>query len=170
METNATIQRLYSQLENLESELVIFDVNRTDRLSLFIPAANSSPLRQLAADDDLPYRLTVITNVVGNAQQVAQKSKPPRSGIIETSPLPLRWPRGLYSLSHVAIPFAADDPVYGTGDDQQGDYVGLSLGTLQPRGETQLLTVSLPQLMRLRHNPFFDYVEQRVVEVIEAAL
>ncbi len=170
VKTAATVQRLYSQLETSGSELVIFDVNRTDRLSLFIPAANSSPLLRLEAEDDLPYRLTVITNSGSHSQQVAQKSKSPHSEIIATSPLSMEWPRGLYSLSHVAIPFAADDPVYGTGGDRQGGYSGLSLGALQPRGETHLLTVSLTQLMRLRYNPFFDYVEQRVVEVIDGML
>ncbi|NIA01405.1 MAG: hypothetical protein GWP13_01340 [Planctomycetia bacterium] len=82
----------------------------------------------------------------------------------------MAWPHSVYSLAHVAIPFAADDPVYGTGDDRQGSYHGLPLGALQPRGEVRLLTVSLGQLMRLRHNPFFPYLEQRVVGEIDKAL
>jgi hypothetical protein len=82
----------------------------------------------------------------------------------------MAWPRGVYSLAHVAIPFAPDDPVYGTGDGQQGHYHGLPLGALQPRGETHLLTAPLSQLMRLRHNPFFAYVEQRIVGEIDQAL
>jgi hypothetical protein len=63
----------------------------------------------------------------------------------------------------VAIPFAPDDPVYGASDDPQGPYQGLPLGALRPRGETRLLTAPLSQLIRLRHNPFFTYLEQRVV-------
>jgi hypothetical protein len=163
--TSATIQYLYDQMENMGSELVIFDANRSERLSFFIPAANSPPLQRLTAAANLPYRLTVITNVDGNTQQVAQKSKPPHGGPINTKPLPLEWPRGLYSLSHVAIPFADDDPVYGNGEQRQDYYSGPVLGALQPQGETHLLTVSLNQLMRLRHNPFFDYVENRIIEL-----
>jgi hypothetical protein len=70
----------------------------------------------------------------------------------------------------VAIPFAPDDPVYGVSDDPQGPYQGLPLGALQPRGETRLLTAPLGQLMRLRHNPFFTYVAQRIVEDIDSVL
>jgi hypothetical protein len=49
------------------------------------------------------------------------------------------------------------------------EYQGLPLGSLKPRGETRLLTASLGQLMRLRYNPFFAYVEQRINTEIDAA-
>ena len=137
-------------------------MNRLHRLKPFIPAATESPLEQLEASGDLPYRLTVITNVASDSAQVGERSKAPRSSTIDSRPLQMAWPRGVYSLAHVAIPFAPDDPVYGTGDDQNGSYHGLLLGALQPRGETHLLTAPLGQLMRLRHNPFFAYVEQRI--------
>ncbi|RLA05389.1 MAG: alpha/beta hydrolase [Gammaproteobacteria bacterium] len=169
VKTSATVQRLYDKLENEGSELVIFDVNRGDQLSPFIPALNASPLLRLAASTDLPYRLTVITNIASDSQQVEEKIRASRSGLIESRPLPMAWPRSFYSLAHVAIPFAPDDPVYGTGDSQSGPYHGLPLGALQPRGETHLLTVPLGQLMRLRHNPFFAYMEQRIVEDIDKA-
>lgn len=169
-ETAATVQRLYDRLENVGSELVIFDVNRLDRLTPFVPAANASPLEQLEASTDLPYRLTVITNAAGNSAEVAENTRAPRSGVTVTSPLQLVWPRGVYSLAHVAIPFAPDDPVYGTGAGQQGSYHGLPLGALQPRGETRLLTAPLSQLMRLRHNPFFAYLEWRVGVEIDNTL
>jgi hypothetical protein len=83
----------------------------------------------------------------------------------------MAWPRGVYSLSHVAIPFAPDDPVYGSsGNERKNGYQGLPLGALQPRGETRVLTVPLSQLMRLRHNPFYAYVEQRVSREIDSML
>jgi alpha-beta hydrolase superfamily lysophospholipase len=162
VETSATVQRLYDRLENAGSELVVFDVNRSDKLTPFIPASNASPLKRLEASADLPYRLTVITNVASDSARVGERSKAPHSNAIDSKPLQMAWPQGVYSLTHVAIPFAPDDPVYGTGADQQDSYHGLPLGALQPRGETHLLTASLGQLMRLRHNPFFAYVEQRI--------
>ena len=170
MDTSATIHKLYEQLENKDSELIVFDVNRFDQLAPFIPAANQSSLQQLEDSADLPYRLTVITNVSSNSRQITQRTKGIRSGTIESKPLSLAWPRGVFSLSHVAVPFAPDDPVYGTGDAPHGPYHGLSLGALQPRGETHLLTAPLSQLMRLRHNPFFAYVAQRVLGEIDEAL
>lgn len=170
VETSATIQRLYEQLENEGSELVVFDVNRFDQLASFIPAADNARLERLEARSDLPYRLTVITNVAPDSELVAQRTKAPRSSAIDSTALSLAWPPGVYSLAHVAIPFSPDDPVYGTGESTNGTYHGLRLGTLTPRGETRLLITPVSQLMRLRHNPFFAYVERRVVVEIDVAL
>ena len=170
VETSATIQRLFDQLENESSELVVFDVNRFDQLAPFIPAAIDAPLERLEARSDLPYRLTVITNVAQDSELVAQRTKAPRSNTINSTALSFAWPRGVYSLSHVAIPFSPDDPVYGAGQRTTSTYEGLPLGTLQPRGETRLLTVPLSQLLRLRHNPFFTYLERRVMAEIDDTL
>jgi alpha-beta hydrolase superfamily lysophospholipase len=170
VKTSATVQRLYNRLENAGSELVIFDVNRLDRLTPFIPAATETPLERLEASTDLPYRLTVITNAANDTAQVEEQSRASRSSSTASKPLQMAWPRGVYSLAHVAIPFATDDPVYGSGDEEQDGYQGLPLGALQPRGETRLLTAPLGQLMRLRHNPFFAYVEQRVAAEIDSVL
>ena len=168
--TSATIHRLYSYLDNDDSELVIFDVNRFDSLVPFIPAANASPLLKLKADANLPYRLTVITNVSGESQEMAEKTKAPYTDVIESRALGLMWPQGVYSLSHVAIPFPPDDPVYGAGQAGGSDYRGLPLGAMSPRGETRLLIAPVGQLMRLRHNPFFSYIEARVEKEISESL
>ena len=168
--TSATIHRLYSYLDNDDSELVIFDVNRFDSLVPFIPAANASPLLKLKADANLPYRLTVITNVSGESEEMAEKTKAPHTAAIEARPLDLMWPQDVYSLSHVAIPFPPDDPVYGAGQAGGSDYRGLPLGAMSPRGETRLLIAPVGQLMRLRHNPFFSYIEARVDKEISESL
>jgi len=170
VKTSATIQRLYSQLKNPGSELIIFDVNRLDRIDFFIPAVNETPLLQLQTRSDLPYRLTVITNITNDSAKVTQKTKAPNSTIVDYEPLDMSWPNGIYSLSHVAIPFAPDDPVYGSSKVTVGDYQGIPLGALQPRGETHLLVTSLNRLMRLRYNPFFAYVENRVAVEIDKVL
>lgn len=164
VETSATVQKLYDRLDNTGSELVIFDVNRVDRLAAFIPSARELPLDRLEASANLPYRLTVIANVASDSEQVAQHTQAPRSNTLDSKPLQIRWPRDTYSLTHVAIPFSPDDPVYGAADSPQGTYRGLPLGALQPRGETHVLAAPLSQLMRLRHNPFFAYIEQRLAE------
>ncbi len=163
--TTATIERFYDQLDQLESttsELIVFDVNRFDSLALFLPSLVDAPLDRLALSGELRYRLTVITNVARNSQSVASYSKAQRSSEIVSKPLELTWPWGLYSLSHVAIPFSPDDPIYGDGSVANKTYLGLPLGALQPRGETQLLTAPLDQLMRLRYNPFFSYLQRRI--------
>jgi hypothetical protein len=46
VETSATIDRFYGQLENKSNELVIFDVNRSDRFKPFYPAKDAASLRR----------------------------------------------------------------------------------------------------------------------------
>ncbi len=165
-----TIRDFYNRLENSDSELVVFDVNRIDRLAALIPAVYNERLQRFMDRTDLPYRLTVITNVATDSDFVGQRTKAPRSHVINTTPLGMSWPRGVFSLSHVAVPFPPDDPVYGSTENRKGRYEGIPLGRIQPRGENGLLTVPLHQLIRLRHNPFFPYIERRVKEAIDKAL
>ena len=169
VDTSATIQHLYDQIENERSELVIFDVNRSSVFAGFLPGAVDKPLEHLEASGDLNYRLTVISNVSSDSSSVAAHSRPAHGKQSTSTPLGLAWPTNVYSLSHVAIPFAPDDPIYGDLSGRTAAYAGLPLGTLQPRGETSVLTVSSSQIMRLRHNPFFAYVEERIAAAIDAA-
>ena len=166
----ATIRHFYNRLENSNSELVVFDINRIDRLAALIPTAYNERLDQLIARTDLPYRLTVVTNVATDSRFVAQRTKAPRSSTIDSTALGVSWPLDVFSLSHVAIPFPPNDPVYGAAESTNSAYDGIPLGRLQPRGENDLLTVPLNQLIRLRHNPFFTYIEQRVMAEIDEML
>ncbi len=170
VETSATIHRFYNRLENSGSELVVFDVNRFDQLAPFLPTADDGALKRLQARSDLPYRLTVITNAGPDSELAISQTQAPRSRVLDTVPLSISWPSEVYSLAHVAIPFPPDDPLYGEKMNPKARYRGLPLGRLQPRGETGLLTVSVGQLMRLRHNPFFSYMEERLLHEIDSLL
>ena len=170
VEGSATIRHFYNRLENNDSELVVFDINRIAQLAALIPAAYNERLNQLMARTDLPYRLTVVTNVSGDSRFVGQRTKAPRSSTIDSTALGVSWPLGVFSLSHVAIPFPPNDPVYGAAENTNSAYDGIPLGRLQPRGEKELLTVPLNQLIRLRHNPFFAYMERRVTAAIDDSL
>jgi hypothetical protein len=72
----------------------------------------------------------------------------------------------MISLSHVALPFPPDDPLYGRGPAQSEEIA--FLGHLDVRGERNLLRFPADWLMRLRHNPFYDYQEARVLEWLGA--
>ena len=76
----------------------------------------------------------------------------------------LEWPLHVFSLSHVALPFPPDDPVYGAGPPKDGR---IYLGQPELLGERGFLTVPPTVLMRLRHNPFFPYVERRIEAFLE---
>ena len=90
-------------------------------------------------------------------------TRPAGATEVSVSILDLVWPRGFYSLSHVAVPFPPDDPIYGSHPDPE-QLFGVQLGTLEPRGERGLLAVSAAQLTRLRSNPFFSYIERRLID------
>ncbi len=81
----------------------------------------------------------------------------------QTRALGLSYPDGLFSLSHVAIPFPMSDALYGMTPDTSEDF-GLSLGTLAPRGERNVLVASLDALLRASSNPFFPYLLQRIAD------
>ncbi|MGB5326793.1 MAG: hypothetical protein WBO58_01090, partial [Gammaproteobacteria bacterium] len=71
---------------------------------------------------------------------------------------------GVYSLAHVALPFRPDDPVYG--GDAAGPSPGIKLGNLALRGEKKVLQVPASDMLRLRHNPFYVYLEERMLTFI----
>ena len=75
----------------------------------------------------------------------------------------MAWPPEIFSLTHIAIPFAADDPLYGI--DGSNRIAGLlPIGRLSPRGERAVLTVGTDTLMRLSSNPFFPFLAERIGE------
>ena len=80
--------------------------------------------------------------------------------------LELAWPPGVISLSHVALPFPPDDPLYG--ERPPGNEDALFLGQPSIRGERGLMRISTDWLLRLRYNPFYDYLERRVVAWVVA--
>jgi hypothetical protein len=80
--------------------------------------------------------------------------------------LGFKYPPGLYSLSHVALPFPMTDSLYGLTPDSTEDF-GLNLGALAPRGERNVLIASLDSLLRASSNPFFPYMIDRIDEGID---
>jgi hypothetical protein len=87
---------------------------------------------------------------------------------VDVRPLDLAWPRDIYSLSHVAIPFPMSDPVYGREEVGAGPAT-IRLGVLSPRGERAVLSVPSDTLMRLTCNPFFPYLSARTAAWVTAA-
>ncbi|MHC4414685.1 MAG: alpha/beta hydrolase [Planctomycetota bacterium] len=163
--TDAAVERFFNKLEAPGSELVIFDVNRVATLRYLFTRDHVSLLRTLESRPALPYRLTVITNVGEDSLEVMERTRPPGSPEFETTSLGLAWPSQVYSLSHIALPFSTEDWVYGSEQSEATGY-GVRLGSVQPRGERDMLRLPLAHFMRLRHNPFFDYVEERLREVL----
>lgn len=169
------VDRLLTRLPANGSELVLFDVNRIAEAEDFLRRGHESALDSLLKATGLPFTLTLVTNADAETRAVVTRTRSadtsrdprPETPLWTEAPLGLSWPRGVFSLSHVALPFSADDPIYGLGGDD-GDPRALRLGAVELRGERGLLEVPMDLLMRLRYNPFFPYMEKRVAEWIEA--
>jgi hypothetical protein len=161
--TPSLVTYLYDRLKPNGHELIFFDVNRFSALAPFVKDRHDTFLNRLKEPSNLPYTWTLVTNQTADTLRVVAETRDAGSAAITQEPLNLEWPRGIYSLSHVAVPFSPDDPLYGDREDlkKKGLFV---LGMVEPRGEKGVLQVPIDQFMRLRYNPFFVYMERRIVE------
>jgi len=158
--TESVVGGLFERLKGPNNELVLFDLNRYGRLDDLIRSPCDSLLQRLTESPPSNYILTLLTNRDETSREVVEHRFAPGWESVEPEPLGLAWPEGVYSLSHVAIPFPPDDPLYGDRHPDSGE--SFILGNLAPRGEKKVLTVSVEQLMRLRYNPFYSVLSQRL--------
>lgn len=164
----AVESELYDRLPPNGSELVLYDLNRW---TVFAPLFRGDQLdaaQRLLRGGPHPYTLRVLTNVSPATREVHELALPAGGREPAARALGLSFPEAVYSLSHTAIPFACDDPLYGLAPRADEDY-GVRLGTLALRGERHALQVSMDQLARLNCNPFFDDLAARVVDWVGAA-
>jgi alpha-beta hydrolase superfamily lysophospholipase len=166
--TPAIVHALYDVIADERSELVLFDINRSSGLVPFIRPADAALVAQLTDRRPRRYRRTLITNSDPASLDVVERTAAPGATTIATRPLGLAWPRDVYSLSHVAIPFPMSDPVYGR-EEVVPPPETIRLGLLSPRGERAVLTVPSDTLMRLTCNPFFSYVNDRMAAWVAQA-
>jgi alpha-beta hydrolase superfamily lysophospholipase len=161
--TPAVLSALYARLPAGEHEVVLFDLNRDIRFGpLFAPGADAA-LDRIVAPAPRPYALTVVGT--DGAGQVAVRRVTAGATEATTQPLGMAWPRDVFSLSHVALPFPPEDGLYGA-QPAPGDDFGLRLGALALRGERGALVIGLDSFARVTSNPFFPYIVDRLSEAL----
>jgi alpha-beta hydrolase superfamily lysophospholipase len=166
--TDAVVDRLLKHLKPQRHELVLFDINRFAAKSTLLISDPAPLTTRLMADKSLPFVFTLITNEnSGSTSVVARRKSPFSAEATTTEPLNLSWPQGVISLSHVALPFPPDDPLYGQGPPGKENVI--FLGQMAIQGERGLLKISSDFLMRLRYNPFYAFLETRVLEWLDGA-
>jgi alpha-beta hydrolase superfamily lysophospholipase len=166
--TNAVVDSLLAPLASDHHELVLFDINRFAMKSTLLVSDPGPLTARVMSDATLPFAVTLVTNENPESTAVIARHKAPLSTeVSSTEPLDLAWPRGVISLSHVALPFPPDDPLYGQRPPGNEDV--LFLGQMAIQGERGLLKLPSDWLLRLRHNPFYDYLERRVLEWVDDA-
>ena len=165
--TDAVVDNLLVHLPANRNELLLFDINRNTAIKSTLLVSDPGPLtNRMMADQNLPFAVTFVTNEDSQSANVVARRKEPfsleKSGV---ESLGLSWPRGVVSLSHVALPFPPNDPLYGQHPSTDGEQ--LFLGDMAIKGERGLLRISADWLLRLRYNPFYPYLERRMLEWME---
>jgi pimeloyl-ACP methyl ester carboxylesterase len=163
--TDAVVKNLFRHLPEGDHELVLFDINRQTEIVRVLTRDPKMNIMSMFSDESLHFTFSFVTNESGESQDIVLRQKKPDTSIISEIPLGMRWPRGLYSLSHVALPFPGNDQLYGRLD--AGDSSKIQLGNLDFRGERGVLQIPASDMLRLRWNPFYPYIEQRVLEFVQ---
>jgi len=162
--TPAVVDGLFKRLPKGNHELVLFDINRRVEIKEMLSRPPEESIAPLLSGSDLTFAVSLVTNRDAEAPQVMIRHH--AAGTVEASEntIDFAWPEGIYSLSHVALPFPESDPLYGGAAAEESP--GVSLGSLTPRGERNVLQIPAADLLRQRWNPFYVYLENRIVEFV----
>ena len=163
------VQEFFLRLPGPGHELVAFDVNRSHGWIGLIAPGPREAFERIRSAPALPFALAVVANRSAGAPEVAIYSRLAGSTEMRVEPLALEWPRDVFSLGHVALPFPVDDPVYGLQPRAGGPHAW-PIGSLEVRGEPGAIRMPLGMFGRLRCNPFFEVIRSRIGAAIDADL
>jgi len=168
--TQAIITALYDHLPANGSELVLFDINRNATFGPLLRETAETKLDRILPPTPRTWRASIVTNASDQRLDMIERRTEAEARDERTRPLDLAYPKEVFSLSHIALPFPIDDSLYGMSPDPKGpDFYGAHLGALALRGERNVLIVSIDSLVRMSSNPFFPYLLARIEEQIGAA-
>lgn len=165
VEVNALVAHLFNRLPEGGHELVLFDINHSSGIEQLLRWSSQDLVQLLTQDPQHTYTLRVLTNLDTGTRQLALKTWEPRQTKPAVQPTELNWPDDIYSLTHVALPFPPGDTLYGGEPD--GASPGIELGTLALRGERGVLEIPAAQMLRLRWNPFYSYLEDHTLQFLQ---
>ncbi|POZ18425.1 hypothetical protein C3Z09_02985 [Lelliottia aquatilis] len=166
--TRGVVDSLFNLLPKNGSELVIFDINQASTLRPLFKPGTYVAVNALLPPAPRRFAVTVLTNA--SAQTLNTVARTTAAGAVDETAQPLitPYPRDLYSLSHVAIPFPPTDDLYGIEPINPRRY-GINLGNIALRGETSVLVVGMDSLMRVTSNPFYAYMLERIHQRVGCA-
>jgi len=154
-----TIDHLYKRLPKGDHTLVLFDINNnfSDHLLVKKGVEEKISMRKKYTEGS-NYTLDLISDINTSDDRVKliRNNKTIKS-------LPYTWPKQLFSLSHVAMPIAKDDPLYGESNTKSP---GVQLGHLAMYGESSILQISPSAMLRQRWNPFYGYTQERILDFL----
>jgi alpha-beta hydrolase superfamily lysophospholipase len=159
----SVVELLYRRLREPRHELLLVDINHHHRAEGYMEPGIERRLDELFAAGRIAYQRRILSNYYTGSPQVEEVVSRP-GAVPSRQPLGLAWPEQLFSLSHVALTFTPEDPVYGSEFHPEN----ISLGALALRGEIGILQIRDNQIMRLRYNPFYSYLDGRIKALVRA--
>ncbi len=164
----AVVTRLYDKLPENGSELVVFDVNRMGLVEQLLGGQHNTMVRELEARQTRAFSMTIVANRSSQTREVEARTYAPGTEEPVRRELDLMWPEFVFSLSHLAVPFPPDDPLYGQ-ESADSHFGGPTLGSLSLRGERRVLLIPADQMLRQRFNPFHSFLLDRIRETLPGA-
>lgn len=161
--TRALVDRLFMRLPPGGHELVVFDINRNATVKSILTNDPDPHIETLLDNTGLSFTLRLLTNRSPSSKDLMLRSRVPGKEERNKN-LPFSWPDGVYSLSHIALPFPESDPLYGRIPSDLNP--GIQLGSMEMRGERNMTRISASSVLRLHWNPFYYYLEDRVVKFV----
>ncbi|MBX3583014.1 MAG: alpha/beta fold hydrolase [Rhizobiaceae bacterium] len=155
---SAVVTNLFERLPSGNHELVVFDVNRFYE-SEGLLRKGLDP-QHLLTGSEKAYTVGVVTNRDAMSFDAVLTSREAGQPAATTRALGLSWPEDIYSLSHIALPFAEEDPLYG--EDPNSENPGIRLGRLALHGENNTLSIPPTMMTRQRWNPFHSFMAERI--------
>ena len=154
----ALLDGLFDRLKAGKHQLVIFDVNRIYEAQGLLK--KPIDLDQMLSGPGRPYGVGIVSNRNDASAAVVLRQRLEGDAISSVEELGLAWPENIYSLAHISLPFAPNDPVYG--NDSGSENPGVRLGELAIRGENRTLAIPNTAMTRLHWNPFFPFLTDRI--------
>ena len=156
------VDDLFALLPENGHELVAIGLNRTIESEPILRPDLRSAAYRVTEDPSRSFVFTLLANATPESLEVAERT----GGVGEVDsidrPLGLSWPERVYSLSHVALPFPENDPLYGS--ERSASDPGVHIGDVSLRGERDVILIPAGELLRQRWNPFYPYLEARILD------
>jgi len=163
----ALIKGLFDRLPTGGHELVLFNINQMTNIGPLLKWSPSEMFGVLQENPGRTFTLSLVTNKSEDSMDVRFVSQPLGQDEAVIMDLGLSWPEDVYSLTHVALPFPTDDPLYGANTGPRKSDIHLHLGDIALRGERGVLHIPADEMLRQRWNPFYPFLEQKVVEFFQ---
>jgi len=157
----ALVLELFEKLPDGGHELVAFDINRIAIVEQMLKSDPKENIDMIMNNKNNHFTFSLVTNDNENSEQVSVHTRKSGQTDITRTDINLSWPADVFSLGHIALPFPVEDPLYGA--NQQKSDPGLQLGNFAIRGEKGMLQVPASAMLRIHWNPFYPYLEQRVL-------